>query len=67
MGDAAITVEPGDNNGLAKAIDKVLSIQVLREELIRKGIERAKKFSLGNTAKRTIEVYKKALKYSNEI
>ena len=67
VGDAAITVEPGDNNGLAKAIDKVLSIQVLREELIRKGIERAKKFSWENTAKRTIEVYKIALEYSNEI
>lgn len=64
VGDAAIMVEPSDIIGLAGAIDEVLSNQVLREKLIRKGIEQAKKFSWENTAKRTIEIYREALGYS---
>jgi glycosyltransferase involved in cell wall biosynthesis len=63
VGKAAITVEPSDISGLARAMDEVLSNQVLQKELIREGIEQAKKFSWENTAKKTIEVYRKALGY----
>ena len=64
VGNAAITVEPGDINRLAKTIDEVLSNKVLQKELICRGLEQTKKFSWKNTAKKTIEVYRKALRYS---
>lgn len=61
VGDAAITVEPSNIESLAEAIDKVLGNHTLQKELIFKGFAQAKKFSWENTAKATLEVYKKAL------
>ncbi len=56
-GGAALLVEPSDEKGMADAIQKVLSDNVLRGELISRGLERAKNFSWENTARGTVEVY----------
>jgi glycosyltransferase involved in cell wall biosynthesis len=58
VGDAALLVDPENVEEIASAIEKVLTDEKLREELIRKGFERVKRFSWEKTARETIEVYK---------
>jgi len=57
--DAAIMVTPDDIPGIAKAIEKALGSQELRQELSEKGFRQAKKFSWEKTAQETADVYKK--------
>ncbi len=57
--DAAIMVSPSDIPGIAKAIEKALGSQELRQELSEKGFRQAKKFSWEKTAQETADVYKK--------
>ena len=45
MGDAGIMVPPTDREGLISAMKKLYSNEALREELSRRGVERAKNFS----------------------
>ncbi|MGB2953042.1 MAG: glycosyltransferase family 1 protein [Gaiellaceae bacterium] len=54
-GDAAILVEPGDPVALAGGIERALAD---RERLVGAGLERARKFSWAETARRTLEVYR---------
>ena len=54
-GDAAILVEPGDPEALAEGIRQALE---QRERLVAAGLERAKRFSWAETARRTLEVYR---------
>ncbi len=61
VGDAAITVDPYDVQGLAEAMHRVLADSDLRDELRHKGLARAKHFSWEKTARQTIEVYEKVL------
>jgi len=58
VGNAALLVDPENVEEIASAIEKVLTDEKLREELIRKGFERVKRFSWEKTARETIEVYK---------
>jgi len=58
--DAALLVDPYNIDEIAKAMYKVLTDKNLRENLIKKGLERAKQFSWKKTAKETLKVYKKA-------
>lgn len=58
-GDAAVLVNPGNADDIAKGIDKILSERSL---WIRKGKERAKQFSWIDTAKLTLKVYREATK-----
>ena len=58
VGEAAIKVSPHDIEGLTGALREVLANRQLRESLITKGVEQAAKFSWGQTAKKTLEVYK---------
>ena len=60
-GDAAILIDPNDYIQLAEAILKVVSDRQLRQELIKKGKERAKLFSWERTAKETLNVYRTLL------
>ena len=62
-GDAALWIDPKDSEGLADAIQKVLSDRELSKNLISKGLEQSKKFSWEKTARETLEVYKKVLAY----
>jgi glycosyltransferase involved in cell wall biosynthesis len=58
VGDAAITVDPYDINKFAEEMYEVLTNEELKEEMIRKGLERSKIFSWDSSAKKTLKVYK---------
>ena len=57
-GDAAVLVEPGDAAALAEGIRRALAD---RERLVRAGLERARRFTWAETAKRTAAVYRELL------
>jgi glycosyltransferase involved in cell wall biosynthesis len=44
-GDAALLVDPKDVTGIAHGIDKLIGDTALRDELIKKGLERVKLFN----------------------
>ncbi len=60
MGDAGITVAPDDIDGIVRSMERVLKDESLRKEMIKKGLERVKKFSWKATAEKTLEEYEKA-------
>lgn len=55
-GDAAIYVNPHDSSDIAQKIDRVLSDENLRNEMVKKGLEQVKKFSWEKTAEETLKV-----------
>jgi len=57
FGEAAILISPFDVDELSNAIYEVLTNEGLREEMIRRGLKRAKMFSWERTAKETMKVY----------
>ncbi|MCR4333513.1 MAG: glycosyltransferase family 4 protein [Patescibacteria group bacterium] len=57
---AGLLIKTGDAQDLASAIEKVLTDDHLRGELIRKGHERAKLFSWEKAAKETLAVFTQA-------
>lgn len=57
VGDAGILKNPNDIEGIVNAIYEVLTNESVRQEMIKKGLERAKRFSWEKTAKETIKVY----------
>jgi glycosyltransferase involved in cell wall biosynthesis len=59
-GDAAILVDPHDTSALAWALQKILKDDRLREDLSRRGRQRAQLFSWEQTARKTLEVYRRA-------
>ena len=61
VGDAGIMVDPYDIDGLAKAMHEILNNDGLREDMIKKGLERAKLFSWEKCAKEVLEVYEEVL------
>lgn len=60
-GNAAYYFDPTNVNDMAKAINTVLTNQVIRNKLIKLGREQAKQYSWQKMAEETIEVYRKAL------
>jgi glycosyltransferase involved in cell wall biosynthesis len=58
VGNAAITVDPHDAEGLAEAMHLVLTDVDLHEELREKGLERARQFTWERTARETVAVYR---------
>ncbi|RKY25114.1 MAG: hypothetical protein DRP62_02075 [Planctomycetota bacterium] len=59
--DAAVLVDPYDENSIAEAIINIAADKELKERMIRKGLARAKEFSWERTAQKTLEIYKKVL------
>lgn len=57
-GEAAIKVNPSDTDGIASAIRMILTDEHLKRELVSKGLEQARQFSWGKTARETLKVYK---------
>ncbi len=57
VGDAGILVDPNSADSIADGLLKVLTDNNLREQMIVKGLERAKQFTWENTAKKTLEVF----------
>ncbi len=62
VGDSGILVNPDDIDGLACAMHEVLVDEGLREDLIRKGLKRARMFSWEKTARETLGIYEVVLK-----
>jgi len=62
VGDAAITVDPYDVQGLAGAMHCVLADADLQHDLRRRGLERAAAFTWERTARETVQVYREVLK-----
>jgi glycosyltransferase involved in cell wall biosynthesis len=59
VGDAAVLIDPHDIDGLTVAMWRVLTEKQLRDDLICKGLKRAKQFSWEKAAQKTLEVYHK--------
>ncbi len=57
VADAGVLFRSGDTKMLADSITRVLTDDSLRQELIRKGYERAKEFSWQRAAQQTIAVF----------
>jgi len=55
--DAAILVDPHDQEGLAAALLQILEDERLRQELRERGLRRAALFSWKETARKTLQVY----------
>lgn len=62
LGNAAIMLETGDVSGFVQAMYKVLTDDGLRQELISRGLGRAKQFSWEKTAEDTLKVYTELVK-----
>ncbi len=60
-GEGAFLVDPYDINNIANGIGEVYFNKKLQQELIKKGLAQAKKFTWGKTAEETSNVYKKIL------
>lgn len=55
-GDAALYFDPSDTNDITEKMEKVISSEKLRQEMIKKGYEQVKKFSWEKTARQTLKV-----------
>ncbi len=60
-GNAVYHVDPDSVDSIKDGIDKVMNNNKLREELSKKGLERARKFSWKKTAEETIKVYEEII------
>ena len=63
-GEAALLVDVTKPENISSGLQKLMASKDLREDYIRKGLERSKAFSWENTALETLELYK-ALKPAN--
>ena len=57
-GEAALLVNPHEVDEMTRMMLKVLSSAAVKNELSKKGIERAKNYSWASTARKTLDVYK---------
>jgi glycosyltransferase involved in cell wall biosynthesis len=58
VGDAAVLLDTGDAAAWAAAIDRVRSTPGLRDQLVRRGLDRAASFSWRRCAEETLAVYR---------
>lgn len=63
VGDAAIMVDPKDDEALCQAMLEICINESLREKLAVLSLQRAKLFDWGKTTKETLSTYKKALQF----
>jgi glycosyltransferase involved in cell wall biosynthesis len=61
VGDAGIMVDPDDVEALSQAMLDVLTDSALRQELVAKGLRRARSFSWAKCADDTVEIYRKII------
>ena len=61
-GDAAYYVDPYDVESIAEGMHKVLTDDNLRQNLVKKGLERARLFSWEKSADEYIKVFDEVLK-----
>lgn len=60
-GDAGLLIPPGDPDGLAESLERLLGDADLRLDLRRRGIERSALFTWDQTAKATLSAYRSAV------
>jgi len=56
-GDAALYVDPNDTQSIAAGMQRVLSDETLRSDLIERGLRRVKNFTWEKTAGETLKVF----------
>jgi glycosyltransferase involved in cell wall biosynthesis len=61
VGQAGLTVDPLDVEGLAEAMRRILDDEALRYEMRGRGLQRARDFSWTKTAQETVQVYRRAM------
>jgi glycosyltransferase involved in cell wall biosynthesis len=61
VGDAAILVDPSSVEAIADSIERVVADSELRQALIVRGLEQAKRFTWGDTAARVQHILSKAI------
>ena len=66
VGDAALTVDPHDVDGLADAMYSVLSVASVGERLSQAGRQRSREFTWEQTARATARVYRQAAAQWND-
>ncbi len=59
-GDAALLIDPNDEQALANALIEIMNNERLRAELREKGIAQAGKFTWRDTAEKTLRLYQEA-------
>jgi glycosyltransferase involved in cell wall biosynthesis len=62
VGDAALLVDPTDVDGLATAMERVLTDADLAADLRERGLARAAGFTWARTARETVGVYERVLR-----
>jgi glycosyltransferase involved in cell wall biosynthesis len=60
-GDAGLLVDPYDADAICGGLAELLESQARREELSRRGLERARRFTWHQVAEQTVRVYKEIL------
>jgi len=65
VGEGGILVEPRNPDQLAEAMLKLLNDENLRQELSKKALEQAKKFSIENRINKIEKIYKKVMQNEN--
>jgi glycosyltransferase involved in cell wall biosynthesis len=65
-GDAAVFIDPNDDEDLADAMNKVVFDSEVRDKLKLKGLERAKEFSWERAAEKTLAVFGKVAGFKND-
>jgi glycosyltransferase involved in cell wall biosynthesis len=58
VGDAAIKIDPNDNEALADAMISILRNDALRKDLIKKGFKQSKKYSWKLSARKFLDIIK---------
>ena len=59
VGDAGLTVDPFDEEALAAALARLIDDDALRADLRARGLERARRFDWRETARMTLQVYRR--------
>ncbi len=65
-GDAAILIDPSKSDELAHAIETVVHDTEIRNNLVKRGFKQAAGFTWDNTARKTLEVFKKTVKNGSQ-
>ncbi len=66
VGDAALTIDPGDTHALVEAMRSVLTDDTLRDNLRERSLQRAAQFSWRKTATETLSAYQEVLARSKQ-